>query len=93
MIELGWHWAPTIPDEVEFSAWDGPASRERDHVTVGDLVPRTVATLRQVLGAISPQQIVFTAAAYSHRHGRSPSYVDAELGIARERPSIDEPQA
>ncbi len=77
MDSLGWQWAPEDFDGVEYPIWKGPRTRTLQNRTLGELVPRTVATLRDIFGAKHPQELSFAAEGLR--------YLDTELGVRRRR--------
>ncbi|MBH0775525.1 TY-Chap domain-containing protein [Nocardia bovistercoris] len=76
MGELGWEWEPLGGDGLEYPIWRVAPAR-----TMQGLVPRTVATFRDVFGVADPSALTFTANARTD-HPDLP-YLDAELGLTR----------
>ncbi|MFF2550850.1 hypothetical protein ACFVUS_07600 [Nocardia sp. NPDC058058] len=82
MVGLGWHWAPVDMESFECPLWLGPVVRGPRLHTLGDLVPRTIATFREVFGVRSPQDLCFYAG-HEEEMDQGLFYLNAELGIAR----------
>ncbi|MVU81605.1 hypothetical protein GPX89_30740 [Nocardia sp. ET3-3] len=82
MSGLGWRWDPYSGRGIEYPGWLAPPSRTRLDSTLGSLIPRVVATLRDVFGVMHPKELTF--AADSCTDDSSLAYLDAELGLTRQ---------